>query len=180
MHGGADRRAASTEVYDLGVRDMELVNKFDNALGGVAGDSGTTGVVVNNGNRIETGRYWQMGPCADAHNHDKEQLAGAERRPTATSWPATSLRAAAARRDPDLRPGAALQRAWACPTLGEHLVRADDAAQAMIIDPDHLSVTRPPAAARRGREARVLGRRLLPQLEHARTRSRGSCASAAS
>ena len=28
------------EVYKLGVRDMELVNKFDNALAGVAGDGG--------------------------------------------------------------------------------------------------------------------------------------------
>ena len=28
------------EVYDMGVRDMELVNKFDNALAGVAGDCG--------------------------------------------------------------------------------------------------------------------------------------------
>ncbi len=29
------------EVYRLGVRDMELINKFDNALAGVAGDSGS-------------------------------------------------------------------------------------------------------------------------------------------
>ena len=29
------------EVYALGVRDMELINKFDNALAGVAGDSGS-------------------------------------------------------------------------------------------------------------------------------------------
>ena len=63
------------EVYDLGVRSMEIVNKFDNGFAGVAGDGGTTGVVVNNGNKVETGRYWQMGPCADPHNHDKEQLA---------------------------------------------------------------------------------------------------------
>jgi hypothetical protein len=31
------------EVQDLGVVQMELVNKFDNALAGVAGDEGTTG-----------------------------------------------------------------------------------------------------------------------------------------
>ena len=31
------------EVYKLGVRDMELVNKFDNALAGVAGDGGADG-----------------------------------------------------------------------------------------------------------------------------------------
>ena len=37
------------EVHKLGVRQMELVNKFDNALGGVAGDSGDTGAAVNSG-----------------------------------------------------------------------------------------------------------------------------------
>ena len=44
-------------VHALGVRDMELVNKFDNALGGVAGDEGQTGVVTNSGNRYETGHF---------------------------------------------------------------------------------------------------------------------------
>ena len=31
----------------MGVRQMELVNKFDNALSGVAGDSGAIGPLVN-------------------------------------------------------------------------------------------------------------------------------------
>ena len=62
------------EVYELGVRDMELVNKFDNALAGVAGDDGTTGVVVNNGNKLETGHYWDMQTCT-----------GPRRRATTTS-----------------------------------------------------------------------------------------------
>ena len=31
----------------MGVRQMELVNKFDNALAGVAGDSGTIAPFVN-------------------------------------------------------------------------------------------------------------------------------------
>jgi hypothetical protein len=64
------------EVYDLGVRQMELVNKFDNALSGVAGDNGTTGMVVNQGNLGETGHYWKMDTC-DAHAghaHDKTQM----------------------------------------------------------------------------------------------------------
>jgi len=62
------------EVYKLGVRDMELINKFDNALAGVAGDTGETGVVVNNGNRLETGKYWQMKTCTGpADESDKEQ-----------------------------------------------------------------------------------------------------------
>jgi microsomal dipeptidase-like Zn-dependent dipeptidase len=61
-------------LYDLGVRQMELVNKFDNAFSGVTGDSGETGVVVNTGNRSETGRFWQLETCGEQeHAHDKHQ-----------------------------------------------------------------------------------------------------------
>jgi hypothetical protein len=51
------------EVYDLGVRQMEMTNKFDNALTGVTGDGGVTGLVVNGGNKLETGHYWEMQTC---------------------------------------------------------------------------------------------------------------------
>ncbi|MDQ1704909.1 MAG: hypothetical protein QOF18_1275, partial [Frankiaceae bacterium] len=51
-------------VYKLGVRQMELTNKFDNALTGVTGDDGTTGAIVNSGNHYETGHYWQLQTCA--------------------------------------------------------------------------------------------------------------------
>ena len=62
------------EVYDLGVRDMELVNKFDNGLAGVAGDNGSTGVAVNNANRLETGSYWDMETCKGPPDEaDREQ-----------------------------------------------------------------------------------------------------------
>jgi hypothetical protein len=62
------------EVYALGVRQMELANKFDNALTGVTGDGGTTGLIVNGGNVLETGRFWQMQTCPDdAHGHDEPQ-----------------------------------------------------------------------------------------------------------
>ncbi|MGI8773852.1 MAG: peptidase [Actinomycetota bacterium] len=64
------------EVYeDLGVRQMELVNKFDNALSGVAGDAGDLGLVVNQGNLLETGHYWKMDTCEEEteHAHDKHQ-----------------------------------------------------------------------------------------------------------
>jgi hypothetical protein len=70
-----DRQLA--EVRAIGVRQMELVNKFDNALSGVAGDTGTTGVVVNNANKLETGTYWDMRHCdpKPAGAHDKNQYA---------------------------------------------------------------------------------------------------------
>ena len=66
-------------VYDLGVRQMELANKFDNALTGVTGDEGETGVIVNNGNLQTTGSYWQMATCEGTfepsgieHDHDHD------------------------------------------------------------------------------------------------------------
>jgi hypothetical protein len=63
------------EVYDLGVRQMEMTNKYDNGFTGVTGDDGTTGAVVNTGNKGETGHYWKMGACetTDEHEHDKLQ-----------------------------------------------------------------------------------------------------------
>jgi hypothetical protein len=64
------------EVYALGVRDMLLGNKFDNALAGITGDAGTTGVIVNSGNKLETGRYWAMRRCTpfDEGGSDKTQM----------------------------------------------------------------------------------------------------------
>jgi microsomal dipeptidase-like Zn-dependent dipeptidase len=57
-----DRRL--NEVYALGVRQMELTNKFDNALTGVTGDSGALGPAINSGNKYETGHYWKMQTCS--------------------------------------------------------------------------------------------------------------------
>ena len=63
------------EVYDLGVRQMELVNKFDNALAGVAGDSGAIAPLVNGANFLETGTFWDMRKCEGAEGvHDQTQF----------------------------------------------------------------------------------------------------------
>ncbi|WP_235738540.1 hypothetical protein [Nocardioides alcanivorans] len=64
------------ELHELGVRQMELVNKFDNALAGVAGDEGAIGVPVNLANFLETGSFWAMQHCepADGESADKTQL----------------------------------------------------------------------------------------------------------
>ncbi|WP_067432295.1 amidohydrolase family protein [Nocardioides jensenii] len=65
------------DLYDIGVRQMELVNKFDNALSGVAGDEGAVGAVVNLANFLETGSFWNMKHCepADGESADKTQFA---------------------------------------------------------------------------------------------------------
>ena len=65
------------EVHRMGVRQMEIVNKFDNGLTGVAGDAGTTGQITNTGNKYETGHYWAMQTCTNEdseHVHDREQV----------------------------------------------------------------------------------------------------------
>ena len=63
------------EVKAMGVVQMELVNKFDNALAGVAGDEGATGYLVNAANTLETGSPWRMQTCNpnDPEIHDKDQ-----------------------------------------------------------------------------------------------------------
>ena len=68
------------EVQEMGVAQMELVNKFDNALSGVTGDGGQTGVVVNAGNRYETGHFWNMETCPEerAFGNDRHQVSLAE------------------------------------------------------------------------------------------------------
>ena len=68
------------ELWDLGVRQMEITNKFDNQLTGVAGDGGSTGLVVNSGQYLTSGSFWDFGPekannpqpgdCDEA-NHDR-------------------------------------------------------------------------------------------------------------
>ena len=56
------------ELDTAGVRQMELVNKFDNALVGVAGDAGSTGVVTGTGNKYETGNFFDYEDCDDEHS----------------------------------------------------------------------------------------------------------------
>ena len=61
-------RAASTasldEAYRLGVRQMEIINKFDNALAGVAGDSGShRRRSSTTATSCTTGQYWKMQAC---------------------------------------------------------------------------------------------------------------------
>ena len=70
-----------TEVRRMGVSQMELVNKFDNALSGVAGDDGQTGVAVNSANFLETGSFWDMRHCPAAYPADVHDKQPARRRP---------------------------------------------------------------------------------------------------
>lgn len=59
----ADIDRGLDEMRELGVSSMFLCHKFDNALCGVRFDPGTTGVVVNAGNFLGTGRFWRAETC---------------------------------------------------------------------------------------------------------------------
>ncbi len=68
--------AGLNEVQELGVSQMEITNKFDNAFTGVAGDEGTTGTITNLGNFYNTGSWLQMETCPEGFGdgvQDKDQ-----------------------------------------------------------------------------------------------------------
>src|SRR4051794_13351128 len=131
-----DRELA--EVYGFGVRQMELINKFDNALAGVAGDNGETGVVVNGGNRLETGKYWQMQACNGPKDEEDKQQIGVynhDEHDIGSNLLEQFLPLGAA----PVYPSNSSCNARGLTDLGEHAVRRL-MQRHMIIDPDHLSV----------------------------------------
>lgn len=139
---GIDRQL--DEMHALGVRQMELVNKFDNALSGIAGDNGTTGVVVNAANFLETGSFWDMQHCApaDGESADHAQFAA----PDITAGQQDALFGAVGQVSGLLNLAAlpVYGTPMHCNTrgltdLGSHLVDSL-ADKHMLIDPDHMSV----------------------------------------
>ena len=134
------------EVRKMGVTQMELVNKFDNALAGVAGDEGATGYLVNTANTLETGSPWRMRTCSpnDPEVHDKNQdnsvpldsgtipaqdaLFGAVAKASGVQLPAVPV-----------YPARNHCNTLGLSGLGEHAIRAL-AKRNMIFDPDHMSV----------------------------------------
>ena len=152
-------------VHKLGVRQMELLNKFDNAFAGVAGDSGTFGAVVNTGNKKQTGRYWQMETCNtgddEVSDHTQYTIPGTER----DSLLGAGLQAF-------LPPGQAPVysepphcNTYGLTELGEQLIKGM-VKRKMIVDPDHLSVLARSSGDVGARVREVLGRGLQPLLEH--------------
>jgi hypothetical protein len=130
------------EVRRMGVRQMELVNKFDNALSGVAGDTGEVGAAVNAANFRETGSFWDMQHCApaDGESHDRNQVAA----PDISAGQQDALFGAVAQLGlPNLAlplyPPPDHCNSRGLTTLGQHTIQAL-AARHMIFDPDHMSV----------------------------------------
>ena len=59
--------AELAEMKRLGVSQMELTNKFDNAFTGVAGDSGSIGPLTNSANFLSTGSFLRMRTCPSSN-----------------------------------------------------------------------------------------------------------------
>ena len=129
------------EVHKIGVRQVQLVNKFDNALSGVAGDEGDTGVAVNSANFAETGSYWDMRHCEppDGESHDRNQHA----LPDISAGQQDALFGAIAAlglpASTPVYPPPDHCNARGLTTLGEHTIEVL-AKKRMIFDPDHMSV----------------------------------------
>ncbi|GGO74453.1 hypothetical protein GCM10012276_22510 [Nocardioides deserti] len=135
-----DRQIA--EVHRMGVRQMELVNKFDNALSGVAGDAGAIGPLVNAANFLETGTFWDMRHCdpADGESHDNNQVAV----PDITAGVQDALFGAIASLGLPTVPLPLYPPPDHCnnrglSTLGEHTIETL-AKKKVLFDPDHMSV----------------------------------------
>lgn len=59
----ADIDRGLDELHGMGVRSMFLCHKFDNALCGVRFDEGALGTVINIGQFLSTGTFWQTEKC---------------------------------------------------------------------------------------------------------------------
>jgi microsomal dipeptidase-like Zn-dependent dipeptidase len=128
--------AGIDELHALGVRQLELINKFDNALAGVAGDSGTTGTITNVGNFASTGSFYDLDTCADPHNADHSPTAIEHNDDLIIGNGLDALLPGAPL--PIYPPGPHCNKVGLS-TLGERAVRRI-MTKRMIFDPDHMSV----------------------------------------
>jgi hypothetical protein len=65
--------AGLKEIRGLGVSTFFPVHKFDNAFGGAKMDTGETGLLVNGGNHLETGQFFNVRTCTGPE-HDNTQM----------------------------------------------------------------------------------------------------------
>jgi len=135
-----DIRGGLDELHKLGVRQLELINKFDNALAGVAGDNGATGLIVNVGNKLETGGFWAMETCQGSpEESDREQPTGLPVEHNHDDLGAAVLKVFAQTGvAPVYGPGPHCNMRGLTP-LGRFAVE-QAMARRMMVDPDHLSV----------------------------------------
>ncbi|WP_327089990.1 dipeptidase [Nonomuraea sp. NBC_01738] len=117
------------EAYALGVRSMFVCHKYDNALCGVRFDSGTQGVIVNLGNLLSSGRFWQARTCTGPE-HDNT-ITPAVLPPELARWlpPGVNL--------PVYGPGPHCNTRGLT-SLGEYMIKGM-MQRGMIVEIDHMS-----------------------------------------
>src|SRR5581483_5273077 len=81
----AQVNAGLREVRALGVSTFFPVHKFDNAFGGTKMDSGQLGLLVNLGNHLETGHFWDVRTCTGPE-HDSTQIDASQVIPPASGF----------------------------------------------------------------------------------------------
>ncbi len=119
----------------IGVSQLEITNKFDNALTGVAGDSGSTGTLTNQGNFIATGHYWDMEHCEDGENSDRAPTTVHNDDAVISNGLDVLLQPGAT----PIYPSEPLCNKQGLTNLGAYAIR-QIMKRKMIFDPDHMSV----------------------------------------
>ncbi|MDD7465463.1 MAG: hypothetical protein PUK59_04425 [Actinomycetaceae bacterium] len=51
------------KLKEMGVMSIHPIHKFDNAFGGTRFDKGATGVIMNGGNLLSAGHWWELEKC---------------------------------------------------------------------------------------------------------------------
>jgi microsomal dipeptidase-like Zn-dependent dipeptidase len=129
------------EVHAMGVRQMELVNKLDNAFVGVAGDAGQTGILTNAGQYQDSGHFWDMDKCNNPHpehDHDEPQVTNPPQGERDELVGAIFGRFLPRGTTPAYPPPPHCNQ-YGLTELGAYLVRRM-IEKKMIFDPDHMSV----------------------------------------
>ncbi|GAB4086715.1 hypothetical protein GCM10028784_33450 [Myceligenerans cantabricum] len=121
----SDITAGLDELYGLGVRSMYLCHKFDNALCGVRFDSGANGTVVNAGQFLTTGTFWDARSCPADEPHDNNP--GSPEMPEDVDLPV-----------PPLYPTGTVCNRYGLTSKGEFLVE-QMIDRGMLIEVDHMS-----------------------------------------
>ncbi|MEO3890259.1 Coagulation factor 5/8 type domain-containing protein [Nonomuraea sp. B5E05] len=119
------------EMHALGVRSMFVCHKYDNALCGVRFDSGTQGAIVNLGNLLSGGSFWQARTCTGPAHDNPIDPGGVLPDPIAGLLPpGVSL---------PLYPLAPHCNTRGLTALGEHMVKGM-IERGMLVEIDHMSV----------------------------------------
>lgn len=143
-----DIDAGLDELYAIGVRQVILTHKFDNAFGGVRFDEGLTGTAVNIGNFLGTGEFWKAEQCTGVATDNPIGNVGDDVVEAAKSLPpGVTL---------PVYPEGDVCNARDLSPLGEHAIRAM-MQRGMIVDIDHMGVKTADSALRILEEAKYSG-----------------------